>query len=93
MSQTPLIIEFMRLTSIALNKINANIDVVKEEDCIIVRDCIVDFENGINFFNANSPEKPFMSFPTEAVVSAATFISVHIATGIIARVIEEADVA
>jgi hypothetical protein len=92
MSQTPVIMEFMRLTLIGLNEIAANIDVVKEEDCIIVRDCIIDFEKGIHFFNANSPEKPFMSFPSEAVVSAATFICVHMATGIITRVIEDAEV-
>jgi len=93
MSQSAVIKKFMQLTSIGLQAVNINLDVVEEENCVIVRDYIVDFDNGIQIFNANSPEAPFVTFPSDAFSSAASFICIQIATGIITRSIEDAETA
>lgn len=93
MSQSAVIKKFMQLTSIGLQSVNINLDVVEEENCVIVRDYIVDFEREIQVFNANLPEAPFATFPSDAISSAASFICIQIATGIIARSIEDAETA
>lgn len=91
MSKNTVINEFMRLTKIGLSKVTDNIDVIKEDNCVVVRHCIVDFDNGINIYNAYLPEHPFMTFPIDAVSNAATFVCLNIVDGLISRIIEDSE--
>ena len=93
MSQSAVINKFIQLATIGLQSVNIDLKIAEEEGCAIVRNYIVDFNstNEIQIFEVNNLELPFATIPQDGVASAATLICSEIASGIIARVIEDAD--
>lgn len=91
MPKSSLINKFIKLTTAGLQSIGASVTVVEEESCVIVRDCIVDFEKDgeIQIYEAHNPENAIMAMPSQGVVSAASYICSKIATGLITRAIED----
>lgn len=91
MQKNPLIEEFVNLLDKGVKALNLNLEIIAEENCVIIRDYIIDFEdnNQLYIVLAHDIENPIASFPKEGYMSAAVFVCSNIANNIITRAIEE----
>lgn len=79
---------FVALAEKGFEAVGCRMPVVADGATASVRDVFVEFRTSIECFRASDPERPFMSFPINALESAASAVCVAVISGVVARAVE-----
>lgn len=87
--QTDILSKFRDKVETGLRSIGCDLPIVADTEVVVLRDIFVEFDKSdFYFFRIGDPEKPFATYPQEALDSAATALCMTTLSGIVARAIE-----